>query len=54
LAGQGIGVAHSEQAMSMDEIYRIADMALYRAKQSGRNRVELATHKRIEATKSDG
>ena len=33
------GVAHSSQAPSLEEICRIADGALYRAKREGRDRV---------------
>jgi len=38
----------------MEQLVQAADMALYRAKQSGRTRVELATHQRLEATDSGG
>jgi diguanylate cyclase (GGDEF)-like protein len=33
------GIAHSDQASSLEEICRIADAALFRAKREGRNRV---------------
>jgi predicted signal transduction protein with EAL and GGDEF domain len=33
------GVAHSHQAASLEEICRIADGALYRAKREGRDRI---------------
>jgi diguanylate cyclase (GGDEF)-like protein len=37
-----IGVAHMQDEASLDELLALADAALYRAKQSGRNRVECA------------
>jgi PleD family two-component response regulator len=37
-----IGVAECTAGLGVDDIYSLADRALYRAKSAGRNRVELA------------
>jgi diguanylate cyclase (GGDEF)-like protein len=38
------GVAHSEQDQSLEDICRVADAALFRAKREGRNRVVIDSH----------
>jgi diguanylate cyclase (GGDEF)-like protein len=39
----GVCAAHPGQTTDCDQLLRLADAALYRAKQNGRNRVEAAT-----------